>query len=105
MRRADRAGLPDWDKTPIKPRAASVATRADAPIDLAEIRELSGVTPYDIARAMGYSGGREMASNVRQMEARKDWLLSRLAGYLAAVGATADLVVNVGGQELVYEIV
>ncbi len=72
--------------------------------DLKEIRKAAGMSGTALAAAMGLSpvSGRQQ---VTQIEARDDWLLSRLARYIAAAGGTAELVVRVDGQELIFPIV
>lgn len=41
---------------------------------------------------------------VSQIEARTDWLLSSLGQYFRAAGATAELVVNVNGEEIRFNL-
>ncbi len=63
------------------------------------------MTPAELGRAWGYRGGPEVGSTIRQLERRKDFLVSRLAAYVNAAGGTAELVVNVNGQELRFNLV
>ncbi|AEJ92270.1 hypothetical protein SEA_YEET_201 [Mycobacterium phage Yeet] len=74
-------------------------------VNLTQIREAAGLTPYELGKAWGYRGGPEIASTVRQMERRKDFLVSRLAAFINAAGGSAELVVSVNGQELKFNLV
>jgi hypothetical protein len=78
--------------------------RAFDVIDLGAIRLAANLTQREMAENLGLASksGRVSAA---QMEARKDWLLSRLASYIAAAGGTAELIVRVNGQELSFTIV
>lgn len=73
-------------------------------VNLESIREAAGMTPYELASRFGYQGGREIGSTVRQMERRRDFLVSRLAAYIHAAGGTAELLVSVNGQELRFDV-
>ena len=72
-------------------------------INLKAVREAAGIMQKDVAKALGMSekSGRV---TVAQIEARSDWLVSSLAAYLSAVGASAELVVYVNDQELRFEL-
>lgn len=74
-------------------------------VSLERIREAAGMTPYELAESWGYRGGREIASTVRQMERRPDFLVSRLAAFIDAAGGSAELVVKVNGQILKFNVV
>lgn len=73
-------------------------------VDLTEIRRAAGMTPRELAEAMGYQGERADIT-VRQMETRPDWLVSRLAAYIQATGGMADLVVTVNGERITFNLV
>ena len=73
-------------------------------VNLESIREAAGMTPAELGRAWGYRGGPEVGSTIRQLERRKDFLVSRLAAYVNAAGGTAEVVVNVNGQELRFNL-
>ncbi|WPH57857.1 hypothetical protein [Mycobacterium phage WXIN] len=63
------------------------------------------MSPAELGQSWGYRGGREVASTVRQMERRPDFLVSRLAAYINAAGGTADLIVNVNGKTIKFRVV
>ena len=69
--------------------------------NLRAIREAAGLTAAEHAKNMGTADYR----NTLLIERRADWKLSTIAEYLAAMGAHADLVVRVNGQELHAKIV
>lgn len=71
-------------------------------IDLTEIRNAAGLSPAQVGWNMKYKGGAEVATNVKNMEKRTDWLASRLAMFIQACGGEADLVVRVNGEELIF---
>lgn len=71
-------------------------------IALKEIREVAGATQTDVAVGMGFTGPASRAA-VYKIESRSDWLMSTIAAYLAALGATAELVVTVNGEEWRFE--
>lgn len=72
-------------------------------IDLKAIRRAAEQTPAQTAAHMGFAppNGR---ITVAQIEARQDWLLSTISSYIAALGGSAVLVVDVNGQQLQFEI-
>lgn len=68
-------------------------------IDLAELRRTAGITQVQLADALATSQGQ-----ISRIESQRDMLLSTLAAYLAALGADAQIVVEVGGQTLAYDL-
>lgn len=72
-------------------------------IDLRAIRDAAGLTPTELAAEMGFSP-RSGRVTVAQIEGRDDWLLSTLAAYMRATGASAELVVKVAGEEFRFTI-
>lgn len=68
-------------------------------IDLASLRRTAGVTQVELAEALGTSQGQ-----ISRMERQQDMLVSTLASYLAALGARASLVVDVGEQTVTYDL-
>lgn len=69
-------------------------------IDIRSIRQAAGLSQAAQAERMGMSATGQRT--VSQIEAREDWLLSSLAAYIKAAGGTAELVVNVGDEELKF---
>lgn len=67
-----------------------------------EIRLAAGLSQAALAERMGMSATGQRT--VSQIEAREDWLLSSLAAYIKAAGGTAELVVNVGDEEIRFNI-
>lgn len=72
-------------------------------IDLKAIREAAGLSRTELAEWLGLSS-RTGRITVSQIEGRDDWLLSSLAAYFKACGATAELVVTVAGEEFTFSI-
>lgn len=72
-------------------------------LDLKAIRAAAGLSQPEIAARIGYSP-RSGRFSVIEMEGREDWLLSSIAAYIKGAGGSAELVVNVNGQELRFEI-
>ena len=69
-------------------------------LGLAAIRKAAEMTQTELAEKLGV---RQAA--VSAMEGRKDMLLSTLAGYLAAAGATGiRVVLNLNGEQIEYEL-
>jgi predicted transcriptional regulator len=68
-------------------------------IDLASLRRTVGVTQVELAEALGTSQGQ-----ISRMERQQDMLVSTLASYLAALGAHASLVVDVGEQTVTHDL-
>lgn len=72
-------------------------------IDLQAIRNAAGITQRELAERQGFTETSGRVS-VAQLEARDDWLVSRIAAYLKACDATAELVVTVNGHELRFDV-
>jgi transcriptional regulator with XRE-family HTH domain len=72
-------------------------------IGLKAVREAAGMSRRELADALGMSP-RSGRITVAQIENRDDWLLSSLAAYLTAAGATAELTVTVGGEQFKFPI-
>lgn len=68
-------------------------------IDLASIRRATGLTQIELAANLGVG-----QAQISKIERQADMLISTLAGYLAALGVDAKLVVEVGEQTVTYEI-
>jgi transcriptional regulator with XRE-family HTH domain len=68
-------------------------------IDLAEIRHATGVTQVDLAARLGVG-----QAAVSKIERQSDMLLSTLRGYLTALGVDAQIVVEVAGQTMTYDL-
>lgn len=74
-------------------------------INIREVRLAAGLSQSAQAERMGMSGGKGHGQKtVSQIEARSDWLLSSVAAYIKAAGGTADLVVTVGDEQIVFDI-
>ena len=71
-------------------------------MDIAAVRRAAGLTQVDIADQLGL--GRYGQRNVSQMEARDDWVVSRLVRYFTAAGADTELVVRVGSDEIRFDL-
>jgi transcriptional regulator with XRE-family HTH domain len=67
-------------------------------ITLSSIREAARVTQVQLAAAMNTSQGQ-----ISRIERQSDMLLSTLSSYLTALGAEAQIVVEVGEQTLTYD--
>ncbi|MDP9798942.1 ribosome-binding protein aMBF1 (putative translation factor) [Catenuloplanes nepalensis] len=64
--------------------------------NLASIRKAADLTQVELAKLMGVA-----QSEISRIESRPDMLLSTLANYLTAAGATRSrVVVTIGGQEV-----
>jgi transcriptional regulator with XRE-family HTH domain len=68
-------------------------------IDLAALRRTAGLTQVELAANLGVGQGQ-----VSKFERQSDMLLSTLGGYLAALGVTAMIVVEVGEQRETYDL-
>ena len=68
-------------------------------ITLSSIREAARVTQVQLAAAMNTSQGQ-----ISRIERQSDMLLSTLSSYLTALGAEAQLVVEVGEQTMTYDL-
>ncbi|MBE5477836.1 hypothetical protein E3G68_005169 [Mycobacteroides abscessus] len=64
-------------------------------LDLSAIRHAANLTQVELASGLGVG-----QSAVSKIEAQRDVLLSTVAGYIRAAGATAELVVTVGDTSL-----
>ena len=68
-------------------------------IDLAAIRRATGLTQTQLAASLGVG-----QAQISKIERQADMLTSTLASYLAALGADAKLVVEVGEQTVTYNL-
>jgi transcriptional regulator with XRE-family HTH domain len=68
-------------------------------IDLAAIRRTAGLTQTELAANLGVG-----QAQVSKVERQDDMLISTLASYLAALGAEAKFVVQMGEQTATYDL-
>jgi len=68
-------------------------------IDLAAIRWATGLTQVELAANLGVG-----QAQISKVERQDDMLISTLAAYLGALGADAQIVVEVAGQTLTYDL-
>ena len=68
-------------------------------IDLAAIRRETGLTQTELAASLGVG-----QAQVSKIERQGDMLLSTLASYLTALSVAAQLVVEVGGETVAYDL-
>jgi transcriptional regulator with XRE-family HTH domain len=68
-------------------------------IDLAAIRRTAGLTQTELAANLGVG-----QAQVSKAERQDDMLISTLASYLAALGAEAKFVVQMGEQTVTYDL-
>lgn len=68
-------------------------------MNLAMVRKAAELTQVDLAELLGKG-----QAAVSKVENQNDLLLSTLASYIHAAGATAELVVTVAGQELRFDL-
>ncbi|MDT5352286.1 MAG: hypothetical protein QOJ56_818 [Mycobacterium sp.] len=68
-------------------------------IDLAAIRRTAGLTQTELAANLGVG-----QAQVSKVERQDDMLISTLASYLAALGAEAKFVVQMGEQTVTYDL-
>jgi predicted transcriptional regulator len=68
-------------------------------IDLAELRRTAGITQVQLADALATSQGQ-----ISRIESQRDMLLSTLTAYLTALGADAQIVVEMGDQTMAYDL-
>lgn len=68
-------------------------------IDLSSIRCSAGMTQVQLAVALNTSQGQ-----ISRIERQSDMLLSTLSAYLTALGAHAQIVVEVGEQTVTYNL-
>ncbi|AID58967.1 hypothetical protein PBI_GAIA_151 [Mycobacterium phage Gaia] len=74
-------------------------------LDLAAIREAARMSQLELGVSMGYKDGPGIASTINQLENRADIKLSTLEKYVRGAGGTAELVVQVNGKTLRFDIV
>jgi transcriptional regulator with XRE-family HTH domain len=68
-------------------------------IDLAAIRRATGLTQTQLAANLGVG-----QAQISKVERQGDMLISTLASYLKALGATATLVVELGEHKVTYDL-
>ena len=68
-------------------------------VDLASIRRATGLTQVELAANLGVG-----QAQISKIERQSDMLLSTLAAYLAALGARAQLVIDVGHHTETYDL-
>jgi transcriptional regulator with XRE-family HTH domain len=68
-------------------------------IDLAAIRRAAGLTQVRLAEILAVG-----QAQVSKIERQEDMLLSTLTSYLAALGADAKIVVEVGEKAVTYDL-
>jgi len=68
-------------------------------IGLAAIRRKTGVTQVELAAKLGVG-----QAQISKIERQEDMLLSTLASYIAALGATAEIAVTVGEQTVTFDL-
>lgn len=68
-------------------------------IDLSSIRRSAGLTQVELAANLGVG-----QAQVSKVERQDDMLISTLASYLAGLGASAEIVVLVGGQRMTFDL-
>jgi transcriptional regulator with XRE-family HTH domain len=69
-------------------------------IDLAAIRRATGLTQTQLAANLGVG-----QAQISKVERQDDMLISTLASYLKAVGATASLVIELGQQKVTHDLI
>jgi predicted transcriptional regulator len=68
-------------------------------IDLAAMRRAIGLTQTELAANLGVG-----QAQISKIERQADMLISTLASYLAALGADAKIVVEIGEQTVTYDL-
>ena len=68
-------------------------------IDLAAIRRETGLTQTELAASLGVG-----QAQVSKIERQGDMLISTLAAYLSALGADAQIVVEVAEQTITFDL-
>ena len=68
-------------------------------INLAAIRHATGLTQTQLAAKLGVG-----QAAVSKIEHQSDMLLATLVSYLTALGVDAQIVVEVGGQTMTYDL-
>jgi transcriptional regulator with XRE-family HTH domain len=68
-------------------------------VDLASIRRATGLTQVELAANLGVG-----QAQISKIERQSDMLLSTLAAYLDALGARAQLVIEVDEKTVTYDL-
>ena len=68
-------------------------------IDLAAIRRKTGLTQVELAANLGVG-----QAQISKVERQDDMLISTLAAYLSALGADAQIVVEVAEQTITFDL-
>jgi transcriptional regulator with XRE-family HTH domain len=68
-------------------------------IELSEIRRRTGLTQTELAAILGVG-----QAQISKIERQSDMLISTLASYFEALGVTAQIVVDVGGKTVTYDL-
>jgi len=68
-------------------------------IDLAAIRRATGLTQTELAANLGVG-----QAQISKIERQNDMLISTLASYLTALGASARLTITVNGQTAEHDL-
>ena len=68
-------------------------------IDLAAIRQATGLTQIELAANLGVG-----QAQISKIERQGDMLISTLASYLRALGVDAKIVVEVGERTVTYDL-
>jgi transcriptional regulator with XRE-family HTH domain len=68
-------------------------------IDLTLVRRTAGLTQVELAAKLDVG-----QAQVSKVERQGDMLISTLASYLAALGATAEIVVSVGEETMSFDL-
>jgi transcriptional regulator with XRE-family HTH domain len=68
-------------------------------IDLAAIRRATGLTQTELAANLGVG-----QAQISKVERQDDMLISTLASYLKALGVNASLVIEMGQQNVTYDV-
>jgi transcriptional regulator with XRE-family HTH domain len=68
-------------------------------LDLSELRRKAGLTQVQLAEALSTSQGQ-----ISRLERQNDMLLSTLGLYLRGIGASASILIEVGGHTVTYDL-
>jgi transcriptional regulator with XRE-family HTH domain len=68
-------------------------------MDLAIIRRTTGLTQVALAASLGVG-----QAQISKIERQDDMLVSTLTAYLAALGVKAQILIEVGGQTVSYDL-